>query len=407
MQLTSRALRIHTIAALALALLLVGSASADSGVGVAATLFHEEGGPLDMTVLTPSARAAVDFGDAVGVHAGWEADIVTGASVAVVDAPSGDVDAITSATQLTDMRNAFRGGLELRGDLATVRADYQYAFENDYRSHSFSIGARTELFERNTAFDITYGRGFDSVCDLEQPRAQEAVDRKRLPSSDGCFSADDRTDHDISLQTIQGAWTQAWTPLLATQLSTTLQLVNGFQSNPYRAVWIGRTAAQEHHPETRVRYALGLGVNYWLKPLSGAIQAFGRVYRDTWDVRSITAELAYEQSIAAGLRVRARGRWYSQTGAAFYSDDYARLPMGQYFTGDRELSPMQTITLGGKLTWSVPASEEGAVLGFMTTLDLYVKADWIGYSFDEFHYAQARVPNQDAIMLTGGLEAVF
>ena len=74
-------------------------------------------------------------------------------------------------------------------------------------------------------------------------------------------------------------------PILSTQLTATALLLDGFQANPYRAVRIGRAAAQEYHPENRARYAAGLAGRLWIAPLSGAVQPALRVYRDTWDIR--------------------------------------------------------------------------------------------------------------------------
>jgi hypothetical protein len=182
------------------------------------------------------------------------------------------------------------------------------------------------------------------------------------------------------------------------QAAATAQLLNGFQSNPYRAVRIGRGAAQEHHPDDRARYAASVSLRIWIKPLSGALQPSVRVYRDTWDVRSFSGELGYEQSIGSGLRLRARGRFYTQTGAAFYSDDYVLDPRGQYFTGDRELSPMRTVLLGGQFAWSVPSDAQGDVIGFLSSLELLLKADVLESSFPDFHYDRAPVPNTTALI---------
>ncbi|MFW6067393.1 MAG: DUF3570 domain-containing protein [Myxococcota bacterium] len=399
-----------TIAAAALVLGLSAQphAQAESGVGTTTTVFHEGfGADLNMTVVTPSVNAQADAGDHLNLHADWEADVVSGASVAVVDAPSSDVDVISSATQLEDTRHTAGGGIRILDDVTSLDLAYHYGFENDYRSHSFSITARAELFERNTAFELSYARGFDQVCNLAQPEAQEAVDRQRLPSSEGCFGGDDRVSLDVDLHTLQAAWTQAWKPILITQLTLTTQVLDGYQANPYRAVFLGRAAAQEHHPDTRIRYAAGLGMNLWVEPLGGAFQVTGRLYRDTWDVESVTAELAYEQNVAAGLRLRARGRYYLQSGAVFYSDDYTLFPKGKYFTGDRELSPMSSWIAGGSLHWTVPAGEDGRVLGFLGGLNLVGKADFIMYAFDDFHYGEASVPNDRALVATFGVESVF
>jgi hypothetical protein len=181
------------------------------------------------------------------------------------------------------------------------------------------------------------------------------------------------------------------------------QLLEGFQANPYRAVWLGRSAAQEHHPEHRARYAVGLGSRLWIKPLGGALQFMGRAYRDTWDVKSVSAELGFERALGARFRLRVRGRYYRQTAAAFYSDDYALNPAGQYFTGDRELSAMSSWLLGGRLEFS-PLGERGPVLGFLESLRVVLKADALLYEFPDFHYGSANVPNDRAILGTLGLE---
>ncbi len=384
-------------------------ARAENDVDATTTVFYESGGNLNMTVINPAVAADVGLGSVVSLQAGWEADVVSGASVAIVDAPGGeaDVDVITSATKLNDVRHAFRGGATVRSDDAHLSAAYVYGFESDYRSQSVSISAGTELFERNTALDLTYSKGWDSVCDLSQPNAKEAVERQRLPSSTGCFRAKDRVDHSLDLHSLQGSWTQAWSPIWNTQLVLSTQLLQGFQGNPYRAVWLGRSAAQEHHPENRARYAVGVGTRIWLRPVGGALQLFARAYRDTWDVRSVSGEVGYERNLGDMFRVRVRGRYYTQTSAAFFSDDYALDPGGQYFTGDRELSAMQSYLGGGRFEFIPQPRSDGTVGGFLDSLILVLKGDYVRYEFSDFHYGSVAVPNRRAIFGTVGIEATF
>jgi hypothetical protein len=404
MQLSSAARRLCAWVAVMTGILCRG-ASAQPQVAAGASLFHEGGGPLNMTVLTPEVAADVPLGESWVVSADWDADVVSGASVAVVDAPAEDVDAIASAS-VRDVRHVLGGGLELKDGQSSIAARYHYGFENDYRSHSIDISARTELYDRNTSIEISYGRSFDRVCDT--PDASEPVVKPRMDSSDGCFQDEvNRRERELSVHSFRAAYTQAWTPILSTQLTLTAQLLHGFQANPYRGVSVGRVAAQEHHPEDRARYAVALGGRLWIKPLSGALQPLLRFYRDTWDVLSWTAELAYEQALGSGLRLRGRGRYYSQGAAAFYSDDYVLQPKGQYFTGDRELSPMQSVMLGGQLVWTVPGDEQGNVLGFLGALELVLKGDLIKSTFDDFHYDRVAVPNDTALLFALTLLAGF
>jgi hypothetical protein len=185
------------------------------------------------------------------------------------------------------------------------------------------------------------------------------------------------------------------------------QLLDGFQSNPYRAVRIGRTAAQEHHPDDRARYALGIGARLWIEPLSGALQPELRAYRDTWGVRSLTADVGYEQRLVAGLRMRGHARYYLQSSADFYSDDYVLAPRGQYFTGDRELSRMRSLMLGAALRWSPPPGDDGEVFGFLERFTLVMDADVLQSWFPEFHYDRVKVPNDLALLGTLSIELVF
>jgi len=398
-----------TALAATLALVVTGPPVArgqDVQADVLTTVYREAGGPLELTVVNPSATVSAAVADEVEVAASWSADVVTGASVAVVDAPGG-VDAITSATRLDELRNVVGGAVTVQDGQASLTGTYAYGTESDYRSHSFSLTGRADLFDRNTSLEVSYGRGFDRVCNLAQPDATEPVDRQRMPSSDGCFAADDRVAEDLSLQTFQAGWTQAWTPIFATQLVGTAQVLNGFQANPYRAVWLGRAAAQEHHPENRVRFAAGLGARLWVEPVAAALQLFFRGYRDSWDIASVTAEVAWEQTFGEEFRVRVRGRYYDQTGAVFFSDDYAIDPRGQYFTGDRELSPFSSWTAGAQLRWVAPPDDEGRALGFLDAFELVLKADYIRNDFREFRYGQARVPNDTAFVGTLALRAGF
>jgi hypothetical protein len=399
------------IASLALlsALVCCSLASAQSSFDATTTVFYEKGGPLDMTVLNPALKANAQIVEAFSLRAGWEADVVSGASVAIVDAPGGSsVDAVTSATTLDDFRQVARGGATLRGDVTRLDVGYGYGFEKDYKSHAFTMNAAADLFDRNTTLEIGYSRGWDAVCDLSQPQAERAVERQRMPSSAGCFkSGQGRLAQPLDLHNIQGAWTQAWTPIFNTQLVLSGQLIHGFQSNPYRAVWLGRAAVQEHHPNDRARYAVGLGARVWLKPIGGALQLSARGYRDTWAVAAGSAELAYERGLGQLLRVRVRGRYYQQGAAAFFSDDYALDPQGQYFTGDRELSAMRSWLGGLQIALTPAPAENGKVLGVLDSFRFVLKGDYLTYRFKNFHYGTAVVPNRRAVFGTIGLDATF
>lgn len=393
------------------------------------TLYHESPTRTNMTVYTPGVDLAVTPADWVTVRGGYEADIVSGASVSTKAGPAYQavnpgVDVITTSS-VHDVRHAPRGGLTLRkGDVAYT-ASYTYGTENDYKSHSLFVGAKTEAYEHNTQFEISYARNFDLVCDRVQAVNDTAPRYRALEDSNGCFTGKDplRTRHRLSIDGFQASWTQAWTPVFATQLVYTAQLLDGFQSNPYRSIILAQgLKAQEHHPEVRARQALALRFNLYLRPIKVAVRVTGRVYRDSWDITSGTGELEVERYLFEGFRLTARGRFYKQGGAVFWSDDYTGgdPPLGrrgQYFTGDRELSPFWSLGLGARISYAIhPASrpeekKEGdgppRFFGIFTDAKFGASLDAIQFSYDEYTLAGVPITNARAYIVGATAGASF
>jgi hypothetical protein len=131
-------------------------------------------------------------------------------------------------------------------------------------------------------------------------------------------------------------------------------------------------------------------------------------------VTSATGELEAERYLFEGFRVTARGRFYKQTGATFWSDDYtggdAPLgPKGQYFTGDRELSPFWSGGLGLRIAYAIhpaPKADGGGtrLLGIFANAKVGLSADAIQFSYEEYTLGGIPITNARAYLLglTGG-----
>jgi hypothetical protein len=382
------------------------------------TLYHEAPTRTNMTVYTPGVDLSATPASWLTIRGGYEADIVSGASVSVKAGPAYQAvnpgaDVVSTAS-VRDVRHSPRGAITLRkGDVAYT-AQYTYGTENDYKSHSIFVSAKTEAYEHNTQFELSYARNFDLVCDRTQAVNDRAPRFRALEDSNACFKNTDplRTRHTLSIDGLQAAWTQAWTPTFATQLAYTAQLIEGFQSNPYRSVILQQgLKAQEHHPENRARQSVALRANLYVKPLKVAIRVGARVYRDTWDITSGTGDLEVEKYLFEGFRVGARARYYRQSGAIFWSDDYTGgdPPLGrkgQYWTGDRELSPFSSVALGLRLTYAI-APTSGRLLGLMTGLKVGAAADVIQFDYDEYTLGGLPITNARAFIVGLNLSAAF
>ena len=147
------------------------------------------------------------------------------------------------------------------------------------------------------------------------------------------------------------------TPRLVVQGGATIQILDGFQSNPYRKVLVGsqNRTPQEHLPEFRQRYALFARLAYAFPELRGVGARDGarlrrqlgraRVHRPTSSGPSTSASrcccrCARTTTCRAAPASTATPTEYQILG-----------PAGQYWTGDRELSPMGNYLLGGKIAF--------------------------------------------------------
>jgi hypothetical protein len=370
-----------------------------------------------MLVYSPSADVQVYPWSWLDVRGGWEADVVSGASVKVKAGPSygatHSADVVTTAS-VHDLRNLGRGEFTVKGETTSLTAGYAYGTEHDYRSQSVHASARTDVFQHNTQLQLSYAHDFDQVCDrVQSASATDPTQFVALESSTDCFtSSAGRTTHPIAIDTYEASWSQSWTPVVATQVTYSAQLVDGFQSDPYRSIVLGEgLLAQEHEPSERAREALTVRVAWYLRAIKGAVRLAVRGYHDTWAIDSGSAEIEGEKSIGEAVRLLLRGRVYKQTGAVFWSDDYTGGspplgPRGQYWTGDRELSPFSSWLLGLRVVWTL-APMNKRLLGVMESLKLSGSINVLSSSYDEYTLAGIPISNARAYVGTLSLQAAF
>ena len=133
-------------------LVLASTASADTTFEAKTQVYADS----DHTqVISPVVAAQADVTPDTTVSLGYLADVVTSASV--------DIVSQASKTTIHDTRHQVSAGLAQRPRIAARAAGYSFSRENDYLSHSLSIGAEKELFDKNTTIGIGYALGLDTV----------------------------------------------------------------------------------------------------------------------------------------------------------------------------------------------------------------------------------------------------
>lgn len=368
-----------TIAALGVA---APAAFADDRAEVSTSLFAEkrDGGKGGLTVIHPQADFGIDLGRFVSLDAAYSADAVSGATSVIYQA-----DAVTSATKFSDTRQEGTVGFGFHGRRSRIDFSATLGTERDYLSHQIGGGASIDLPGRNTTVGVAYSHSFDQVCDKDNGTLTPE-ETKALTGADPCDKragvfGKDRPGttiwRDLSIDTAQVTLTQNLTPTMNLQVAGYGQVLEGFQSNPYRRVRIGPNSPQEHIPNTRDRWSLSARLNRFLPKLHGAVHFDARFYDDTWRVISGDVELGYSQYIGKSLLFRLHARVYQQSAAKFFKDAFfyqTESTAGEFFTGDRELSPVRNAMVGGKLTL-ITLGGDKPVWGLFDKLQLNVKAD--------------------------------
>jgi len=378
-------------AALCVSALLVAPARATQDAAARLTLFREPSSAnAGISVVHPQLDLGTTIGPDFHFAAGYEVDIVSGATPSVYR-----VDAVSTATKFSDTRHQVHGALAYQRPSSAWSFGYSYGWESDYRSSAVTGTTTSDLLDHNFTVGLSYTHNFDRVCDANNSNiGDQPLDLKPLTLSTHCFGSEtDVTTHKLAIDTFQPSLSWTATPKLLLQLGSTIQILDGFQSNPYRSVLVGMQSRtpQERLPEFRQRYAVFARAVYALPAVRGSGLFMARLYEDTWAVQAATGEVVLNKYFGPGLLVTLRGRYHLQSGASFYRDarGYLELgPAGQYWTGDRELSPMSNYLTGGKLAFIRHPGQERS--SWYVDMELDVKYELLIYHLDA-----ADAPNAD------------
>ncbi|MEZ4222761.1 MAG: DUF3570 domain-containing protein [Polyangiaceae bacterium] len=331
-----------------------------------------------VSVFTPSVGAQVR-----DPLAGWSArgnylvDIVSAASVDIVSSAS---------SRWTEVRHA--GGLSAtyKPDTFGVTASGSISREPDYLSLSGGGSLSLELFDKSVTPSLGYTFTHDtagrtgtpfSVYSLELNRHTITGTTAIVVNRDTALNVGGDVIVEVGHQEKPYRYLPVFAPDVAPRVPThaSVEAVNGLRLP-------GRVA--ERLPTTRQRYAMSLRLAQRLSDSTFVISE--RLYTDSWGLRATTTDLRLVFDLSRRVYLWPHLRAHFQNGVSFwklaYSADVSagsvpNVPL--YRTGDRELSPLSTGTLGGGLHWNLGSSAapsrfslqflaEGAVTAFHDAL---------------------------------------
>jgi len=172
-----------------------------------------------ITVIHPQVDASAALGSTFNIKAGYEVDVVSGATPRTFG-PSNGVDAVSGATKFSDVRQEAKGGFEFNRASSGLSAGYSYGWESDYKSQAISASSHSDLVDHNFTLAIGYTHNFDTVCDANNAAAQGVLlNLQPLASSAHCFQSGmaDVTTRKLSIDTFEPSLTWTATPRFVVQ----------------------------------------------------------------------------------------------------------------------------------------------------------------------------------------------
>jgi hypothetical protein len=285
----------------------------------------------------------------------WNHERVT---IPAIDAPVGSseaVDAITTASRPIS-GNAYTDFVKVRNEITgawdrgAIGVDYYLSTESDYLAQQ--LGARWQKDYNDQRLNFSFGTsvGWDAIEPL----------------------ADDDTNLGGGSRTTlhwNAVATQVVSPTTMVRLGAEYNVVDGLQHNPYRNVYAGGTNVPERHPDARQRRDVFVKLNQYLPNRSSGKLSY-RLYNDDWGINSHEVGTRLSQYITGGMFARYEYRWYSQTAAEFWSDDYTSVNgIDGYLTGDYRMGRLSSHLFGAALDFDFTTLRpETPVLG---RLDLW------------------------------------
>jgi opacity protein-like surface antigen len=310
-------------------------------------------------VIVPAAKVSLESPDGIRMNVNYLVDVIASASIAQT---GGGKDGV-----FTELRHGIGAGVGKTFALGDNELDLNlhgtYSTEDDYKSWLFGADGAYSWNDKDSSllFGVT------------------GVDDTVLSNADRTFRGKLRG---VTLST---GLSQVLSPVLTLGLGYQLVYLDGYLGNPYRRALIGPLPHPEDPPDHRLRHNLQGQVSWFLPATQTTLQAYARLYLDSWDMFAVTPELRVYQQLTQSWTLRLRYRYYKQTGADFaLKPGQTRYPTGYTgpLTDDPKLSAFDSQQIGVRTELAL-AALSGTFLDFLSRglIDFSLDYQWCTSSF--------------------------
>ncbi|MDH5232503.1 MAG: DUF3570 domain-containing protein [Gammaproteobacteria bacterium] len=277
----------------------------------------------NLSIIKPSVHYENSFSVDSKFNARFTVDRVSNEAV---DSVSSASQSFVASEDKVDIRQEVTSGYSHTLGLWKFGLGYVFSLEQDYRSHTPSIGLSRDFNMRNTTLGLLYAHNVDQV----KGSYMEVAEDKRV--------------NNLAL-----SLTQVLHRSSLVSVAYTLQNNQGYLATGNRQIMLDNgLLSDEYLPSQRLRQAVGLRFIQWL-PLNAALHLAYRYYVDDWELSSHTIESQLYQSLGSGLKLRYEYRYYNQQAVYFSQDSYDGTE--KYLTAANSLQAFNSYLFGVKLSY--------------------------------------------------------
>jgi len=303
--------RLGLLAIATFATLCSSSATAENRLTISGDYYRER----STRVLAPQLHFTVDAPDErLVLGARYLLDTVSSASIA-----TGTADATGGDNVFTELRHEVTMTADSNVKGWQPGAFFRYSTETDYISRSLGFGLGRDFLERTLNLRLTYTYNFDRVYRISGAAGS------RLPWCGGYYgrTCDAHPGGSNLLETHYVAASYTHVVHKTVLLLATFEYAHlaGPQDNPYRGMLIPN-AQVEVHPLERNRYAIWAGPRWNIPRLKMVVEPRYRFSIDDWGLLTNMLDARAHFRVAPHARMRLRYRYYHQSKAGFFQDDF-------------------------------------------------------------------------------------
>ncbi len=339
-------------------------------------------------VLSPSARGAVRA-EGFDAHASYLVDIVSAASVDIVS---------TASPRWNEVRHAATVGAGYTPGDFGGSASLAMSVEPDFVSTKVGLSGSAALARKNVSLSLGYWYEHDVAGRSGTPYSVYALrlDRHQVAGSALLVVGRGTTltpTLDVSFESGRQEKPYRFLPLFSPEVAP-LVPVGASIDDVNRERLPGRIA--ERLPDSRQRVAASLRLAHRFG--ASTLLLWDRVYGDSWGQLANTADLKWTFELSRRWSLWPHVRYHDQTAVSFWRRAYVgqvgpgQIVAPEYRSGDRELGPLRTLTVGPGVAFDFGSSDprslraalevEGSSTRFRDAL--YIDHRWAGFAVASF-----------------------